>query len=124
MLFCTLLTRNGVSDAATGVISQLAALSFLAQLSSVIYNKPTGIKRWITKMHLANQLMFVSLYLIPLFGFPKWLSTLLFAVMFLGGNIISNIIFPFKYSYMMSFVPGFQGGHLPRQKKLSLLYQE
>jgi len=116
--FATLLTRNGVSDAATGVISQLAALSFLAQLSSVIYNKPTGIKRWITKMHLANQLMFVSLYLIPLFGFPKWLSTLLFAVMFLGGNIISNIIFPFKYSYMMSFVPGISRGTFTATKEI------
>lgn len=116
--FATLLTRNGVSDAVTGIISQLAALSFLAQLSSVIYKKSTGIKRWITRMHLANQLMFVSLYLIPLFGCPKWLSTLLFAVLFLGGNIISNIISPFKYSYMMSFVPGNSRGTFTATKEI------
>ena len=114
----TLLTRNGVSDAATGVISQLAALSFLAQLSSVIYKKTKGIKRWITNMHVLNQLMFVSLYLIPLFGFPKWLSVVLFAVMLLGGNIISNIISPFKYSYMMSFVPGNSRGTFTATKEI------
>ena len=61
----TLLTKNGITDSVAGIITQLASLSFSAQLCAVFVRKDTGKKRFVTFMHLTNQMLFVLLYLVP-----------------------------------------------------------
>ena len=114
----SLLTRSGVSDAATGIITQLASLAFTAQLVSVFFRKTRGMKLFVTVLHLANQLMFVSLYLIPTIQVSPAVKTTCFVVMFLGGHLISNIISPYKLSWLMSFVPDNQRGRFTANKEI------
>ena len=114
----SLLTRSGVSDRDTGIITQLASLAFTAQLFSVFVRKTKGMKLWITIMHLCNQLLFVSLYLIPTFEVPSGVKTALFVVMFLGGHIIANIVSPYKLSWLMSFVPNNSRGSFSANKEI------
>ncbi|MBQ8510338.1 MAG: MFS transporter [Clostridia bacterium] len=114
----TLLTRSGVSDADTGVITQLASLSFIAQLFSVFVRRNRGMKRWITIMHLINQLMYVSLYMIPIIEVPGSVKVACFVVMFLGGHIIANIVSPYKLSWFMSFVPDNTRGRFTANKEI------
>lgn len=114
----TLLTRTGVSDAAAGVITQLASLAFVAQLFSVFVRKTRGMKRWVTALHLADQLMFVSLYLIPILRVPAPIKIALFVVMYLGGHILANVASPYKLSWLMSFVPDGRRGRFTADKEI------
>lgn len=66
-----LLTSNGVSDSAAGIVTELASFAFSAQIVSVFFRKRSGMKRFITLLHLANQIMFVLLYFVPVFNIPS-----------------------------------------------------
>ena len=102
----TLLTRSGISDSATGIITQLASLGFMAQLVSVFMRRGKSIKIFVSGLCLACQMMFVSLYMIPMLHIESRAAvTALFAVMFLGGHIIQNVVTPYKLTWLMSFVP-------------------
>lgn len=114
----TLLTKSGVSDAATGIITQLASLAFTAQLFSVFFNKTTGLKKFVTILHVVNQFMFVLLYLIPVFNIPSSLKVVFFIILFLGGNFLSQIVFPYKISWLMSFVPDKSRGKFTANKEI------
>ncbi len=99
-----LLTQNGVSDAATGIIIQFASFAFVAQLFSLFYRRNGKMKMWITGLHLINQILFAILYMVPGIGLPQNIKVVLIVTMFLGGHIVSNIISPYKMSWFMSFV--------------------
>ncbi len=114
----TLLTRSGVSDRDTGIISQLASFAFTAQFFSVFVRKTKGLKLFVTVMHLINQLLFVSLYLIPIISVPPAVKTLLFVVMFLGGHFVANIVTPYKLSWFNSFVPDNERGIFTAKKEM------
>ncbi len=114
----TLLTQNGFSDTATGIVTQLASLAFIAQLFSVFYRKKTGMKRFVTIMHLVNQLMYVTLYMIPGISLPSTVKGALIVVMFLGGHIVANIVSPYKLSWLMSFVPDSTRGRFTANKEI------
>lgn len=114
----TLLTRTGVSDASAGIVTQLASLAFTMQLVSVFVRPRHGVKLMVTVLHLVNQLMFVSLYLIPGLDFPREIKVTAFVVMFLGGHIISNIAQPYKLSWLMSAVPDKSRGRFTANKEI------
>ncbi len=114
----TLLTRTGVPDAATGIITQIASLSFAAQLISVFYRKRKGVKRFVTVMHLLNQLMYVSLYFIPGLDFPQWFKVAAFVVMFSLGHLIASAAQPYKLTWLMSHVPDKSRGVFTANKEI------
>ena len=99
-----LFTQNGVSDAATGIIIQLASFAFVAQLFSLFYKRQSKLKVWVTGFHVLNQVVFAALYLIPNISIPSGLKTVIMVTMFLGGHIVSNLIHPYKMAWLMSFV--------------------
>lgn len=114
----TLLTRTGVSDATTGIITQLASLSFAAQLFSLFVNKRSGMKLWVTVLHLANQIMYLLLYIVPSFNVSKTVKVVAFVILFLGGHIIANIVSPYKISWLMSFVDNKERGRFTANKEI------
>ncbi len=113
-----LLTQNGVSDAATGIIIQLASFAFTAQLFSLFYNRKGKMKVMVTSLHLINQLVFALLYMVPNFGLPSGLKIALLVVMFLGGHIVSNIVSPYKISWLMSYVDDDSRGKFTANKEI------
>lgn len=113
-----LLTQNGVSDAATGIIIQLASFAFTAQLFSLFYNRKGKMKVMVTSLHLINQLVFALLYMIPNFGLPKEIKVALLVIMFLGGHFISNIVSPYKISWLMSYVDDDSRGKFTANKEI------
>lgn len=102
--FARLLTENGISDAAAGIITEISSFAFVAQLISVFYRKGHGTKRFVTLMHVCNQAFFVLLYAVPLFPLSQGVKTALFVLLFLGGQLLSNTVSPYKISWYMSFV--------------------
>lgn len=113
-----LLTSNGVSDSAAGIVTELASFAFSAQIVSVFFRKRSGMKRFITLLHLANQIMFVLLYFVPVFNIPSGVKAPLIALMFLGGHVIANIVSPYKISWFMSYVPDKSRGKFTANKEI------
>ena len=119
----TVLKQIGVPDSVVGITSALTSFGFSAQLIAVLFVRPgKKIKRYITFMHLANQLMFSFLYLIPFINIPSSIKIALFIIMFLGGHLLSHLAMPFKLSYLMGFVDdGIRGRFTANKEIVSLI---
>lgn len=114
-----ILLNIGVSQAVAGVISTLYSLGFTAQLFAVLFIRPkNSVKKMVTVMHFVNQLMFVSLYMIPYFSVPQSVKVTAFIIMYLGGCILSHFAMPFKLNWLMSYVPDNQRGRFTANKEI------
>ena len=113
-----LLTSNGVPDSAAGIITELAAFAFSAQLVSVFFRIRKGMKTFVTILHLINQAMFVLLYFVPSVSLPSSVKVVLIVVMFLGGQLIANVVSPYKISWFMSFVDDKNRGSFTANKEI------
>lgn len=113
-----LLLESGVSAASTGIIIQLASFAFVSQLFSVFFRIKGSIKKWVTGMHVANQLMFGILYMVPGVDLPQGIKVTILVVMFFGGHIIANIVSPYKMSWLMSFVDDKSRGTFTANKEI------
>lgn len=114
-----ILINIGVSDSVAGIVTSFASLGFVAQFFSVIFIKPKGaVKTMVTIMHFVNQLMFVVLYLIPYINVPSHMKVIVFAVMYLGGNLLHYTAFPFKIDWLMSYVPDNERGYFTANKEI------
>lgn len=58
----------GMSDALTGILSSIVALGSAFQLSALLLANRLPVKRWVTGLHILDQLSFTVLYLVP--GIP------------------------------------------------------
>lgn len=114
----TLLTKNGITDSVAGIITQLASLSFSAQLCAVFVRKDTGKKRFVTFMHLINQMLFVLLYLVPGVKVSADIKVALFVMLFIGGHFIANLVSPYKLTWLMSLVPDKERGRFTANKEI------
>lgn len=113
-----LLKYMGISDAAVGILTSLSTLGFAAQAAALIITPKGSPKKRVMYMHLANQLMFVFLYMIPFISIPTSVKTVLFAIMLLGGHVISNSIMPIKLNWLMSFVDDNRRGEFTANKEI------
>ncbi len=114
----SLLKNIGVSDAATGIITSFSTLGFLAQAAVIIIRPKRSPKRVITLLHLVNQLMFTVLYILPFVSVPRGIKTAVFAVMLLGGHLLSNAVMPLKLNWLMSFVDDKHRGEFTANKEI------
>ena len=114
-----ILINIGVSDSVAGIVTSFASLGFIAQFFSVIFIKPKGpVKKMVTVMHFVNQLMFVALYIIPYINVPSHIKAIIFAIMYLGGNLLHYTAFPFKIDWLMSYVPDKERGNFTANKEI------
>lgn len=113
-----LLKHIGFSDAASGIVTSLASLGFLAQAAVLMLKPRRSPKRLVTALHLANQIMFVFLYMIPFINIPHGVKVAMFAAMLLGGHLLSNTVMPLKLSWLMSFVDDSHRGEFTANKEI------
>lgn len=114
----SLLKNIGVSDAATGIITSLSSLGFLAQAAVIMIRPRRSPKRIVTLLHLVNQLMFVVLYMLPFVRVPHGVKTAVFVIMLLGGHLLSNAVMPLKLNWLMSFVDDRHRGEFTANKEI------
>lgn len=91
----TLTKEIGVSDSVTGILSSVISLGCLFQLLSIIYTK-RRVKGFVIIMSLLNQLLFASLYLIPLMGISGKFKIPLFIIAIFTAYFIYNLAHPKK----------------------------
>ncbi len=113
----TLTSTLGMSDSLTGIISSFISLGCLFQLFSV-FLKRRRVKKIVTVLSVVNQLLFLSLYIIPLSGADKQVKIALFLVAILAAYVIYNSIHPLKISWLMSLVDDRERGVFTSRKEI------
>ncbi len=116
--FLAKLTANlGFSDSLTAVLTSFVALGCSFQLFAVFFFRGGSVKRRVTILHIVNQLLFMSVYLVPFFNLSRPVKTVLFIVLLMAGYFFSNIIFAPKTNWFMSLVDNHKRGNFTAIKE-------
>jgi MFS family permease len=102
--FLAVITKElGLSDSLTGILSSVISLGCLFQLLSMAFH-PRRNKRFVIVLSIVNQLLFSSLYIIPLMPLSQIVKTALFISAVFIAYLIYYIAHPKKIAWMMSTV--------------------
>lgn len=99
----TLTSTLGMSDALTGVISAFVSLGCLFQLLSLFYHKKNP-KKFLLLFSLINQILFMSLYIIPGVNISSGVKNIMFTVAVLSAYVLYYFAHPKKITWYTSFV--------------------
>lgn len=108
----------GLSDSLTGILTAFVSLGCGFQIFALFLVNKKPVKKWVTFLHIVNQLCFSAIYLVPLVRFSKTLKTVVFIVLLLSGYIISNIINSPKINWFMSLVDDKKRGVFTANKEI------
>ena len=113
----TLTKELGISDSLTGIISSFISLGCLFQLFSVLVRRKR-MKGFVIFMSVANQVLFMLLYVLPLTPFSKTTKAVLFSVIIVAAYIIYYVAHPKKINWMMSLVEDRHRGRFTANKEI------
>lgn len=120
--FLATLTKHlGISDELTGILSSVISLGCLFQLGSLFF-QPKRKKPFVILFSVANQLLFSSLYLLPLLNINQTLKIALFVVAIILAYFLYNIAHPKKVVWLMSLVDDHQRGRFTADKEITSLW--
>ena len=120
--FIAKLTANlGFSDSLTAVLTSFVALGCSFQLFAVFFFRGGSVKRRVTVFHIINQLLFMSVYLVPFFNLSRPVKTVLFIVLLMAAYFFSNIVFAPKTNWFMSLVDDHKRGNFTAIKEAASL---
>ncbi|MBQ8368444.1 MAG: MFS transporter [Clostridia bacterium] len=108
----------GLSDSLTGVLTSFVSLGCGFQIIAVFLANRQPVKKWVTALHILNQLFFALIYLLPFFGIPKNVTVVLFCVFLLAGHVISNVVHSPKINWFMSLVDDHKRGDFTATKEI------
>lgn len=112
------LTKSlGISDGTTGIISAIISLGCVFQLVSMLLRRGRA-KPIVLVLSIANQLLFMSLYLIPLFGGNATLKIVVFVIGILLAYLLYYIAHPKKINWFMSLIDDKQRGKFTSRKEI------
>lgn len=113
----TLTKELGISDRLTGILSSVISLGCLFQLLSLTMRR-SRIKRVVVWLSIANQLLFMLLYLVPLCEISKEIKIAVFIVFIFLAYVIYNFIHPKKINWLMSLVEDHHRGQFTANKEI------
>lgn len=113
----TLTAELGMSDSLTGILSSVISLGCLFQLLSVTV-RPARLKPTVVVMSILNQLLFMLLYVVPLFDLSNTLKSVLFTVFIFAAYFIYNVAHPKKINWLFSLVEDSRRGRFTANKEI------
>ncbi len=116
--FAKLTAALGFSDSLTAILGAFVALGCSFQLFTIAFFKGGPVKRRVTLVHIINQLMFMSIYLVPFLRVGQTAKTVIFIALLMGGYILSNIISAPKINWCMSLVEDGKRGVFTSTKEM------
>ncbi len=108
----------GLSDVLTGILSSFVSLGCGFQLFAIFLANKHPAKPFVTAGHIISQLLFCTLYFVPLMNIGIIGRTVLFTVILLAGQIIHNIINSHKINWFMSLVEDDKRGRFTANKEM------
>ena len=112
------LTKSlGISDGTTGIISAIISLGCVFQLISMLLRRGRA-KPVVLALSIANQLIFMVLYLIPLFAGGKTTKIVIFIIGILLAYLLYYVAHPKKINWFMSLIDDDQRGKFTSKKEI------
>ena len=116
--YLAMITKElGVSDTLTGIISSFISLGCVFQLFAMLLRKG-NTKKTVIALSVLNQLLFMSLYMIPLAGGGKNIKTAVFIAVILFAYFFYNVAHPKKIDWFMSLVDYEKRGVFTAKKEM------
>lgn len=113
----TLTKEIGIPDSVTGVISSIISLGCVFQLLSILL-RAKKVKIIVIIMSLVNQILFMLLYVVPLFEISKTAKSVIFVVLIVSAYVIYNFVHPKKMNWFMSLVDNKKRGIFTANKEI------
>ena len=113
----TLTNSIGISDSFTGILSSVISLGCLFQLLSIPI-RPKNIKKFVIRMSLINQVLFLLLYITPTIGISTKYKTLIFTLLIFSAYLTYYIAHPQKINWLMSTVENSKRGIFTANKEI------
>ncbi len=113
----TLTKELDISDTMTGIISSIVSLGCLFQLISILIQY-RRMKKFVVVMSILNQLLFMLLYVTPIFNIKGEYKRTLFVVLIFAAYVIYNIAHPKKINWFMSNVEDNKRGSFTANKEI------
>lgn len=112
------LTKSlGISDGTTGIISAIISLGCVFQLVSMFLRSGRA-KPVVLALSIANQLIFMVLYLIPFFTGSKTTKIVIFIIGILLAYLLYYVAHPKKINWFMSLIDDDQRGKFTSKKEI------
>lgn len=116
--FLATLTKTlGISDSLTGIISSFISLGCLFQLLSLFVHKPRS-KPLVIGLTLFNQLLYISMYIIPLLSGSRSVKTICFVASVFIAWLMYYFAHPKKMTWFMSLVDNRERGSFTANKEI------
>lgn len=116
MYLASLTKELGISDSVTGILSSVISLGCMFQLITTFIHRGSA-KRLVTVLSIVNQLLFMSLYIIPLTGWGDSAKKVTFIVAIVLAYFFYNIVHPKKINWFMSLVDDEKRGRFTAKKE-------
>ncbi len=111
-------TSIGISDGVTGILSSFISLGFGFQILSLFIANKRPIKRIVILLHLINELAFAFLYLVPVVPVSKTVKVAIFISLLLLAEMVKNILYSPKMTWLMGLVPDSERGSFTAKKEI------
>ncbi|MBQ2810406.1 MAG: MFS transporter [Clostridia bacterium] len=116
MYLASLTKELGISDSVTGILSSIISLGCLFQLLAILLNRGRA-KTKVIALSIINQLLFMSLYIIPLTSLSSTTKQVTFVVAIILAYLFYNVAHPKKINWFMSLVDDEQRGRFTAKKE-------
>ncbi len=116
MYLASLTKELGISDSVTGILSSIISLGCLFQLLATLLNRGRA-KTKVIALSIINQLLFMSLYIIPLTSLSSTTKQVTFVVAIILAYLFYNVAHPKKINWFMSLVDDEQRGRFTAKKE-------
>lgn len=113
----TLTKELGFSDSLTGILSSFISLGCLFQLLSVAL-RPKKVKGVVIGLSVANQLLFMMLYVVPVFPVDRNVKIGLFILFIFAAYLLYYIAHPKKVNWLMSLAADGNRGSFTANKEI------
>ena len=108
----------GIPDNITGVLTSFVALGCGFQIIAVFLAHKKPVKHWVTAIHIVSQLLFTSMYFVPLLPIGKMWQTALLILALLIAHILHNTVNSPKINWYMSLVDEQKRGRFTANKEI------
>lgn len=113
----TLTKELEISDHLTGILSSVISLGGVFQLIS-LFLRVRSKKRLVLAFSVTNQLLFMLLYILPIWQGGGQFKGLIFTVLIISAYVLLNAAYPKKISWLMSLIDDHHRGRFTANKEI------
>ncbi len=115
-------TAIGMDSSTTAILTSFVALGQCFQIFAIFLANKKPVRHWVTALHIVSQVVFGSVYLLPVFDIPDTVKHIMFFVFLIVAYFLHNLINSPKINWFMSLVPHDKVGVFTANKEIVSLF--